>query len=103
MALSAQDFEELDCWESATEEENIIIYGMDFEQDKVYIVFTDDMGRTPSDANAALVAACYSDDDCFIWGKELKNFGALKYLCSQNKPGSSALLAALECYELPKK
>ena len=45
MAGLAKEFEQLDCWESATEEENIVIYGMDFEDEKVFIVFTDDMGK----------------------------------------------------------
>ena len=40
MAGLAKEFEQLDCWESATEEENIVIYGMDFEDEKVFIVFT---------------------------------------------------------------
>ena len=71
MAGLAKEFEQLGCWESATEEENIVIYGMDFEDEKVFIVFTDDMGKTPVDAKASLVAACYSEDDCFYWGKEL--------------------------------
>ena len=35
MAGLAKEFEQLDCWESATEEENIVIYGMDFEDEKV--------------------------------------------------------------------
>lgn len=45
MAGLAKEFEQLGCWESATEEENIVIYGMDFEDEKVFIVFTDDMGK----------------------------------------------------------
>ena len=40
MAGLAKEFEQLGCWESATEEENIVIYGMDFEDEKVFIVFT---------------------------------------------------------------
>ena len=43
MAGLAKEFEQLGCWESATEEENIVIYGMDFEDEKVFIVFTDDL------------------------------------------------------------
>ena len=74
MAGLAKEFEQLGCWESATEEENIVIYGMDFEDEKVFIVFTDDMGKTPVDAKASLVAACYSEDDCFYWGKELETY-----------------------------
>ena len=92
MAGLAKEFEQLGCWESATEEENIVIYGMDFEDEKVFIVFTDDMGKTPVDAK----------DDCFYWGKELENFAAWQHMCNEYKPGSSALLHALEVYELPK-
>ena len=84
MAGLAKEFEQLGCWESATEEENIVIYGMDF------------------DAKASLVAACYSEDDCFYWGKELENFAAWQHMCNEYKPGSSALLHTLEVYELPK-
>lgn len=102
MAGLAKEFEQLGCWESATEEENIVIYGLDFEDEKVFIVFTDDMGKTPVDAKASLVAACYSEDDCFYWGKELENFAAWQHMCNEYKPGSSALLHALEVYELPK-
>ena len=103
MAGLAQEFERLGCWESATEEENIVSYGMDFEDEKVFVVFTDDAGKTPADEAAPLVAACYSDDDCFKWGKELENFAAWKQLCAEHKPGSPALLHALAAYELPKK
>ncbi|MCD7874402.1 MAG: hypothetical protein LUH17_05435 [Acidaminococcaceae bacterium] len=103
MAGLAQEFERLGCWESATEEENIVIYGMDFEDEKVFVVFTDDAGKTPADEAAPLVAACYSDNDCFKWGKELENFAAWEQLCAEHKPGSPALLHALAAYELPKK
>lgn len=72
MAGLAQEFERLGCWESATEEENIVIYGMDFEDEKVFVVFTDDAGTTPADETAPLVAACYSDDDCFKWARNWK-------------------------------
>lgn len=103
MAELAQAFEQLGCWESATEEENIIIYGMDFEDAKAFVVFTDDAGKTPTDADAPLVAACYSNDDCFKWGKELQNFAAWQQLCEKHPQGSTALLQILEAYELPKK
>ena len=72
MAGLAKEFEQLGCWESATEEENIVIYGMDFEDEKVFIVFTDDMGKTPVDAKASLVAACYSENDVFTGAKNWK-------------------------------
>ncbi|MFQ9523474.1 MAG: hypothetical protein ACLR2G_08345 [Phascolarctobacterium faecium] len=58
--------------------------------------------ENPVDAKASLVAACYSEDDCFYWGKELENFAAWQHMCNEYKPGSSALLHALEVYELPK-
>lgn len=102
MAGLAKEFEQLGCWESATEEENIVIYGMDFEDEKVFIVFTDDMGKTPVDAKASLVAACYSEDDCFYWGKELENFAPGNICATNTNPALSALLHALEVYELPK-
>lgn len=103
MAGLEHEFELLGCWESATEEENIVVYGMDFEDAEAFVVFTDDAGKTPAEAEAPLVAACYSDDDCFKWGKELESFAAWQQLCTQYQPGSVALLAALETYELPKK
>ena len=37
MAGLAKEFEQLGCWELATEEENIVIYGMDFEDEKVLL------------------------------------------------------------------
>ena len=53
MAGLAKEFEQLGCWESATEEENIVIYGMDFEDEKVFIVFTDDIDRKSTRLNSS--------------------------------------------------
>ena len=78
MAGLAKEFEQLDCWESATEEENIVIYGMDFEDEKVFIVFTDDMGKTPVDAKASLVAACYSED---VYKRQVIHFFGSGVIC----------------------
>ena len=47
MAGLAKEFEQLGCWESATEEENIVIYGMDFEDEKVFIVFNNTSNTFP--------------------------------------------------------
>lgn len=95
-------FEELGFWESETEEEHIAIFGMDFPSLQSYIVITDDAGKTPEDENAAIVVACYTDDDCFKWGKELENFAALEAIATANPPGSAELLTALENYTLVK-
>ena len=98
--LTALDFEKLGFWEDATPEENITVYGMDFGTD--YIMLTDDLGNTPVDAKKFIVVAAYNDEDCFLWGVELKNFAALKELCSQHEAGSAELLEALRTYTLPK-
>lgn len=98
-----QAFEELGFWESETEEEKIVIYGMDFDSEDLFIVFTDEAGKTPLYTKDILVAACYNNDDCFLWGKELANFEALKELCQKHGAGSKALAQAIETYELPKK
>lgn len=98
--LTAADFEKLGFWEDATPEENITVYGMDFGTD--YIMLTDDLGKTPVDAKKFIVVAAYNDDDCFLWGVELKDFAALKELCAQFPAGSSELLEALRTYTLPK-
>ncbi len=99
--LTATDFASLGFWEDTTPEENITVYGMDFGSD--YVVLTDDLGKTPLDAKKFIVVAAYDDNDCFLWGVELKNFAALKTLCGQYPAGSSELLAALHDYRLPKK
>lgn len=100
--LTALDFEKLGFWEDTTPEENITVYGMDF--DNAYIMFTDDLGRTPTNEKDYIVVAAYDNtEDCFLWGKEIKDFAALQELCAGKEPGSAELLAALEAYELPKK
>ncbi len=99
--LTATDFASLGFWEDTTPEENITVYGMDFGSD--YVVLTDDLGKTPLDAKKFIVVAAYDDNDCFLWGVELKNFAALKTLCGQYPAGSSELLAALHDYRLPQK
>ncbi len=99
--LTATDFASLGFWEDTTPEENITVYGMDFGSD--YVVLTDDLGKTPLDAKRFIVVAAYDDNDCFLWGVELKNFAALKTLCGQYPAGSSELLAALHDYRLQKK
>lgn len=101
MQLTAADFAALGFWEDATPEEQIIVYGMDFGDN--YILLTDELGRTPADGSAILVAAAYDGSDCFLWGRELKDFTALKQLCTANAPGSDELFAALENYTLPRE
>ena len=116
MAGLAKEFEQLGCWESATEEENIVIYDLEDIAEEmpteyeilkpqeihslIAVPFFENQKLV--DAKASLVAACYSEDDCFYWGKELENFAAWQHMCNEYKPGSSALLHALEVYELPK-
>lgn len=97
------EFEKLGFWEDSTEEENIVVYGMDFPVAQAYIIFTDDTGKTPETKQDSLVVACYNDDDCFKWGKELENFYALEQLVSNNPAGSLELLEAIKAYTLPKK
>lgn len=70
--------------------------------EKVFIVFTDDMGKTPVDAKASLVAPAIAENDCFTGAKNWKTSLPGNILCNEYKPGSSALLHALEVYELPK-
>lgn len=99
--LTAADFDKLGFWEDVTPEENITVYGMDF--DDAYIMLTDDLGKTPVNEKGFIVAAAYDDADCFLWGVELKNFAALKELCAAHSAGSQELLEALRAYKLPKK
>lgn len=98
--LTAVDFEKLGFWEDATFEENITVYGMDFGTD--YVLLTDDLGKTPIDEKKFIVVAAYDDNDCFLWGVELKNFAALRNLCAEHAAGSAELLAALQAYRQPK-
>lgn len=101
MQLTAEDFAALGFWENVTPEEQIIVYGMDFGDD--YVLLTDELGRTPAQAQAIIVAAVYDGSDCFLWGREIKDFAALKELCQGREPGSSEILNALADYKLPKK
>ena len=98
MLLTAADFEKLNFWEDVTPEENITVYGMDFGTD--YILLTDDLGKTPSNKNASIVVAAYNDADCFLWGKELKDFSALEALCIKYPANSQELLQALADYTI---
>ena len=103
MSQLSADLENLGFWEDETEEEHIPIYGMDFTQDDAYIIVTDDSGKTPLTNKDTLVLACYNNDDCFLWGKELENYFALEKLIAEHKAGTSELLTAIENYALPKK
>ncbi len=98
MQITAADFEKLGFWEDETPEEKITVYGMDFND--AYIMLTDDLGKTPCDSKKSIVVAAYNDDDCFLWGKELKNFDVLKTLCNKHPEGSQELLQALENYTI---
>ena len=113
-----KEFEALGCWSAPTEEEHISVYGLDFDNcyiiftdldgktpvdaDNCYIIFTDLDGKTPVDAKAPVVAACYDDRDAFMWGKELKDFAALKALRAAHAD-NEAFIAAVENYTLPKE
>ncbi len=99
MALQ-KEFEALGCWSAPTEEDHISVYGLDF--DTCYIIFTDLDGKTPVDAAAPIVAACYDNRDAFMWGKELQNFAALKALRAAHAD-DEAFIAAVEAYTLPKE
>lgn len=101
MLLTAKDFENIGFWEDVTPEEQIVIYGMDF--DGCYLVLTDELGKTPADSKGIIVAAVYDNSDCFMWGREIKNFAALKELCTAHPAESPELLQAFEGYRLPKK
>ena len=87
--------------ELVEKEEKITVYGMDF--DDAYIMLTDDLGKTPCDSKKSIVVAAYNDDDCFLWGKELKNFAALQDLCAKHPANSNELLQALEEYTIVEK
>ena len=109
MALQ-KEFEALGCWSAPTEEEHISVYGTEEEHisvygldfDNCYIIFTDLDGKTPVDAKAPIVAACYDNRDAFLWGKELQNFVALQSLRAANADDND-FIAAVENYTLPKE
>lgn len=98
--LSTEDFSRLGFWEDSTPEENITVYGMDFAGK--YILLTDDLGKTPAAKENTLIVAAYDDADCFLWGKELKNFAALEELAQRCPPESEELYQALQDYSLPR-
>lgn len=98
--LSTEDFSRLGFWEDSTPEENITVYGMDFAEK--YILLTDDLGKTPAVKENTLIVAAYDDADCFLWGKELKNFAALEELARSFPPESEELYQALQDYSLPR-
>ena len=103
MTQLSSEFEKLGFWESETEEEHITIFGMDFPSAQSYIIITDEAGTTPEHEDKPIVVACYSDDDCFKWGKELEDFAALAAICAANPPESKEMLEALQNYTLTKK
>lgn len=103
MSALVADFERLGFWKTETAEENITVFTMDFPSLKAYIIITNDDGSTPTDPEAPIVAACYSNDDCFQWGKELENFAALEKIFASYPPCSPELMAALGDYSLPSK
>lgn len=98
--LTAKDFEKLNFWEDTTPEENITIYGMDF--DNAYIFITDDNGTTPVDSKKSLIVAAYDDANSFLWFNELPNFAALEALCQGMEPSSQELLEAIRTYKASK-
>lgn len=99
MANLTTEFEELGFWETTTEEDNIDIYGMDF--DDAYILITDDAGRTVTTHGKTIVVACYDENEGFLWGKELRDFDALKNLVEEYKPETNELLEKIQEYKLP--
>lgn len=92
--LKAEDFAKLGFWEDNTPEENITIYGMDFE--KTYVTLTDGDGKCPEDDKKALIMAAYDDDSCFLWFREFKNFKALEEVCKQAESESEELFKLFE-------
>ena len=60
------------------------------------------LGCWSVDAKAPVVAACYDDRDAFMWGKELKDFAALKALRAAHADDND-FIAAVENYTLPKE
>ncbi|MCQ2372583.1 MAG: hypothetical protein MJ050_00725 [Phascolarctobacterium sp.] len=92
--LTAEDFEKLGFWEDTTPEENITIYGMDF--DKNYVTLTDVDGKTPVEPKKAIIMAAYDDNSCFLWFREFKNFKALAEVCAQAASASDELFQLFE-------
>ena len=92
--LTAEDFEKLGFWEDSTPEENITIYGMDFEQ--AYVTLTDADGRTPVDPKHPLIMAAYDNNSCFLWFAEFKGFAQLQETCAQAPRESEELFRLFE-------
>lgn len=92
--LTAKDFEKLGFWEDTTPEENITIYGMDFE--KGYVTITDIDGKTPQDPNKALIMAAYDDNSSFLCFTEFKSFKLLAEVCAQAPADSDELFSIFE-------
>lgn len=90
----ANEFPQLGFMEEA-DEDNIIMYVMDFPDD-VYVTVTDDNGETPQRAKQNLVLACYDKDGRYLWGSECKTFMELQKLCEGKTAGSAELLQALK-------
>lgn len=95
--------DKLGFWEAETEDDHITIYGMDFPETHCYILITDDGGNTPEDNRAPLIVACYDENDCFQWGKELKNLFILDEIVGAHTAGSTILLKAIQDYVTPPK
>lgn len=95
--------DKLGFWETETEDDHITIYGMDFPEMHCYILITDDSGNTLEDNRVPLVVACYDENDCFQWGKELKNLFILDEILGSCAAGSTKLLAAIQAYTPPPK
>ena len=92
--LTVQDFEKLGFWEDSTPEENITVYGMDFE--KTYVTLTDIDGKTPTDPNKPLIMAAYDDANCFLWFSEFSSFAALAKVCAKSPADREELFLLFE-------
>ena len=92
--LSADDFAKIGFWEDTTPEENITIYGMDFEH--TYVTLTDADGKTPVEPKKAIIMAAYDDASCFLWFREFKSFGELEQVCAQAEAESEELFKLFE-------
>lgn len=92
--LTAEDFAKIGFWEDTTPEENIVIYGMDFEHN--YVTITDIDGKTPTDEKKSLIMAAYDDNSCFLWFNEFKNFKVLQELCQKAPEESEELFKLFE-------
>lgn len=99
--LTAKDFEKINFWEDTTPEENITVYGMDF--DEAYIFITDDNGTTPVDPKKSLIVAAYDEANSFLWFNELPNFATLEAICQGKEPASQELFEAIRTYVKPQK